>query len=202
MKITILTAGLSEPSSTRLLADRLGAATTSALAGLDGRDGVESTTVEVRTLAHDVVDLLLTRVATPELTAARAAVQEADALIVVTPTFSMAYSGLLKSFVDTLDEGALAGVPVMLAATGGTARHSMVLDTSLRPLFSYLKALTLPTAVYAAAEDWGTAGLEARIERAGRELAEMVAALPSRQQEDPFDAQAPGFVSFDQLLNR
>lgn len=200
MKITVLTAGLSEPSSTRLLADRLGDAASRALQGRGA--SAEVTTVEVRTLAHDVVDLLLTRVATPALAAAQRAVEEADALIVVTPTFSMSYSGLFKSFVDTLEEGALAGTLVLLAATGGTARHSMVLDTALRPLFSYVKALTLPTAVYAAAEDWGSSGLDARITRAGSELADLMIAVPSRRRQDPFDADSDGFVSFDQLLGR
>ena len=200
MKITVLTAGLSEPSSTRLLADRLADAAVRALQGHG--TAAEVTTVELRTLAHDVVDLLLTRVASAELAAAQRAVTEADALIVVTPTFSMSYSGLFKSFVDTLEEGTLAGMPVLLAATGGTARHSMVLDVALRPLFSHLKALTLPTAVYAAAEDWGSSGLDARIGRAGAELADLLIALPRRRRDDPFDADSAGFVSFDQLLGR
>src|SRR5690606_9986955 len=101
-----------------------------------------------------------------------------------------------------LEEGTLAGMPVLLAATGGTPRHSMVLDTALRPLFSHLKALTAPTAVYAAAEDWGSPGLDARIERAGRELADLVMALPSRRRSDPFDSDDPGFVSFEEMLGR
>lgn len=200
MKIAVLTAGLSEPSSTRLLADRLTTATTTALR--DSGAAVETTTIGVRTLAHDVVDLLLTRVSSAELTAATSAVVDADALIVVTPTFSMSYSGLLKSFLDTIEEGALAGMPVLLAATGGTARHSMVLDLAMRPLLSHLKALTLPTAVYAAAEDWGSPGLDARIARAGRELADLVVTLPPRHRADPFDADSADFVSFDQLLGR
>jgi FMN reductase len=198
MKIAVITAGLSEPSSTRLLADRLEKATATALQ--ERGAAVESTTIEVRTLAHDVVDLLLTRVASPDLALARTNVQDADALIVVTPTFSMSYSGLLKSFLDVLEEGALHGMPVLLAATGGTARHSMVLDTALRPLLSYLKALTLPTAVYAAAEDWGNPGLDSRIQRAGRELADMLMALPSKRRSDPFDATSSDFVDFESLL--
>lgn len=200
MRLTVLTAGLSEPSSTRLLADRLGAAATAALTALGSQVDVE--TVEVRTLAHDVVDVLLTRVASPELAVAQRAVTEADALIVVSPTFSMSYSGLLKSFFDTLPEGSLAGVPTLLAATGGTARHSMVLDLALRPLLSHLKAITAPTAVYAAAEDWGSAGLDARIDRAGAELADLARALPDRHRTDPFDATSAEFVSFENLLDR
>jgi len=198
MKLAIIAAGLSEPSSTRLLADRLEKATRTALQ--DQGTAVESTMIEVRTLAHDVVDVLLTRVASPELEAARRHVQDADALIVVSPTFTMSYSGLFKSFIDVLEDGSLAGMPVLLAATGGTARHSMVLDVALRPLLSYLKALTLPTAVYAAAEDWGSPGLDARIEKAGRELADALVALPRRRRSDPFDADSPDFVSFESLL--
>lgn len=198
MRIAVITAGLSEPSSTRLLAERLEKATTEALH--ERGAAVETATVEVRTLAHDVVDLLLTRVASPELSLARTNVQDADALIIVTPTFSMSYSGLFKSFIDVLEEGSLAGMPVLLAATGGTARHSMVLDTSLRPLLSYLKALTLPTAVYASAEDWGSPGLDVRIERAGRELADLLIALPTRHRSDPFDTTSSDFVDFESLL--
>lgn len=200
MRLTVLTAGLSEPSSTRLLADRLSAATTAALTARGTHADVE--TVEVRTLAHDVVDVLLTRVASPELAAAQRAVTDADLLVVVSPTFSMSYSGLLKSFLDTLPEGSLAGVPTLLAATGGTARHSMVLDLAMRPLLSHLKAITAPTAVYAAAEDWGSAGLDARIDRAGTELADLALALPDRHRADPFDAGSTGFVSFENLLDR
>lgn len=200
MKIAIISAGLNEPSSTRLLADRLEKATRNALQVRGA--AVESTTIEVRTLAHDVVDVLLTRVASSELEAARTQVQEADALIVVSPTFTMSYSGLFKSFIDTLDEGSLAGMPVLLAATGGTARHSMVLDTALRPLLSYLKAITLPTAVYAAAEDWGSTGLDTRIEKAGSEFADLLLALPRRHRIDPFDAESSDFVDFQSLLDR
>lgn len=104
----------------------------------------------------------------------------ADALIVVTPVFSASYSGLFKSFFDVLDKDALAGKPVLIAATGGSARHSLVLDHALRPLFSYLRAVVVPTGVYAASEDWGAEGLDGRIERAAGEL---VALLPEDRPE-------------------
>ena len=44
----------------------------------------------------------------------------------------------------------LAGKPVLIGATGGTARHSLALEYALRPLFSYLRTVVVPTAVYAA----------------------------------------------------
>ncbi|MCZ9336511.1 NAD(P)H-dependent oxidoreductase, partial [Streptomyces sp. TRM76130] len=72
---------------------------------------------------------------------------------------------------------ALSGKPVLIAATGGTARHSLVLDHALRPLFAHLKAVVVPTGVYAASEDWGAEGLDGRIARAGRELAALATGL-------------------------
>lgn len=80
----------------------------------------------------------------------------ADGLIVVTPVFAASYSGLFKSFFDVIDPDALSGKPVLIAATGGTARHSLVLEHAVRPLFAYLRAVVVPTAVFAASEDWGS----------------------------------------------
>jgi FMN reductase len=91
--------------------------------------------------------------------------------------FSASYSGLFKSFFDVLDKDALTGKPVLIAATGGTARHSLVLEHALRPLFAYLRAVVVPTGVYAASEDWGGEGLAGRIERAAGELAALMAGL-------------------------
>ncbi len=101
----------------------------------------------------------------------------ADGLIVVTPVFSASYSGLFKSFFDVIEPDALTGMPVLIAATGGTARHSLVLDHALRPLFAHLRAVVVPTGVYAASEDWGAEGLDGRIERAAGELAGLMAGL-------------------------
>jgi FMN reductase len=107
-------------------------------------------------------------------------VTSADGLIVVTPVFSASYSGLFKSFFDVLDKDALAGKPVLIAATGGTGRHSLVLEHALRPLFAYLRAVVVPTGVYAASEDWGAEGLAERIERAAGELASLMSAVTGR----------------------
>jgi FMN reductase len=173
-KLAVVTAGLSQPSSTRLLADRIAEATVET-ATLDGVE-VETTVVELRDLAQDITNHLLTGFPSARLQTAIDAVTGADGLIAVTPIFSASYSGLFKSFFDVIDNTALEGLPTTLAATGGSARHSLALEHELRPLFSYLRALSMPTAVFAASEDWGTgaAGVSAlpdRIRRAGRELA-------------------------------
>ena len=197
--LVVVTAGLSKPSSTRLLADRLAQATVEELAAR----GVtaEVTTVELREVAHDVVNTMLTGFPSGDLAEVLARVTAADGLIAVTPLFTTTYSGLFKSFVDVLDKDSLTGMPVLLGATGGTPRHSLALEYSMRPLFTYLRADVASTSVFAATDDWaGEADrvnpLPGRIRRAGRELAEMVA---TRQNEGPADlfADAP---SFAQLL--
>jgi FMN reductase len=195
-RIAVVTAGLSEPSSTRLLADLLGEATRAAL--VDGGRDAELEIIELRPLAHGITDALLTGFATGDLAAAAETVAAADAVIAVTPVFSASYSGLFKSFFDVLEPGTLQAKPVLIAATAGSARHSLVLDHALRPLFSYGRAIVVPTAVFAASEDWGANGvageLRNRVDRAAGELADLVAARPALHRVDPF-GDVPDFAS-------
>jgi FMN reductase len=185
MKLVAVSAGLSTPSSTRLLADRLAESAGGELAA-QGHD-LETEVIELRELAVAVANNLVTGFPSPPLAAAIDAVTGAHGLIAVTPVFTASYSGLFKSFFDLIDPDALTGKPVLVAATGGTARHSLVLEHALRPLFSYLRATVVPTAVYAASEDWGsggdeyTEGLPARIRRAAGELATLMAARPAEE---------------------
>jgi FMN reductase len=190
-QLAVVYAGLSQPSSTRLLADRLADATSEHLrrAGLE----VTVTTVELRDLAQDVTNNLLTGFPSPRLESAIESITAADGLIAVTPIFTTSYSGLFKSFIDVLDPQSLADLPVLLGATGGTERHSLAIDYAMRPLFSYLHAVAVPTGVYAASGDWGsgadatTSALPNRIERAAAELAALVAVSERSQQvRDPF----------------
>ncbi|MFI7010441.1 FMN reductase [Streptomyces sp. NPDC050145] len=166
MKLVVVSAGLSSPSSTRLLADRLAAATREH-AGSD----IDVQVIELRDLATEIAQHFVTGFPSSRLAAALDAVAASDGLIAVSPVFAASYSGLFKSFFDVIDKDALTGKPVLVGATGGTARHSLVTEHALRPLFTYLRALVLPTAVYAASEDWGDEGLDRRIARAGAELA-------------------------------
>jgi FMN reductase len=126
----------------------------------------------------------------------------ADGVIAVTPLYNGSYTGLFKSFFDVLDPETLVGKPVLIAATGGTARHSLALEHAIRPLFTYLRAVTVPTAVFAATEDWGSASgsgdaLTARIERGGSELAALIDRSQPAAPADPY-ASVP---SFEQLLH-
>lgn len=172
MKLVVVSAGLSVPSSTRLLGDRLAAAAVRTAA-----EPVEVEVVELRDLAVEIAHNFTNGFPGRQLAAAIDAVTSADGLIVVTPVFSASYSGLFKSFFDVIEKDALAGLPVLIAATGGTARHSLVLEHALRPLFAHLRAVVVPTGVYAASEDWGAEGLNGRIERAAGELAALMQGL-------------------------
>lgn len=83
-----------------------------------------------------------------------AAVEAADALIVGTPVYRASFTGLFKHFFDFVEQTALVDVPVLLAASGGSERHALVLEHQLRPLFSFFQAQTLPIGVYATDKDF------------------------------------------------
>ncbi|KQY64406.1 MULTISPECIES: FMN reductase [unclassified Nocardioides] len=177
LKIAVVSAGLSDPSSTRLLADRLADESVRLLT--ERGHEVVLDVIELRPLAHALADFMLTGFATGDLEEALASVSRADALIAVTPVFTASYSGLFKMFFDAVDNDALEGTPVLVAATAGTARHSLVLEHALRPLFAYLKAVVVPTAVFAASEDFGsTAGgaLDTRVRKAANQLVALLGA--------------------------
>jgi FMN reductase len=190
-RIAVVSSGLSQPSSTRLLADRLRDATVHRLE--DESFEVEAEVIGLRDVAQDITNNLLTGFPSPRLAKSIETITEADGLIAVTPIFTTSYSGLFKSFVDILEPDALTGLPVLIGATGGTERHSLALDYAMRPLFSYLHAVVVPTAVYAASSDWGSGAdagsttLPDRIERAAGELATLVAASDrATSVRDPF----------------
>jgi FMN reductase len=189
-RIAVISAGLSNPSSTRMLADRLSSA---AVRQLEERGiRTELDVFELRDYAHDITNHLLTGFAPPALESMIDAVVSADAVIAVTPIFSTSYSGLFKSFIDVLDPDALTGKPVLIGANAGTARHSLAIDYAIRPLFTYLHAEPVSTGVFAASSDWGgsadqVAPLSERIERGARELAEAVARREPAKSSDPFD---------------
>ncbi|MBF6267593.1 FMN reductase [Nocardia farcinica] len=222
-RIAVISAGLSQPSSTRLLADRLAAATARSLtertreaevagpgftdAEFTGTEfnGAEFTVIELRDHAHDLANNLVTGFPSPALRGVTEAVTTASGLIAVTPIFNASYSGLFKTFFDVLEPDSLTGMPVLLGATGGTERHSLALEHALRPMFAYLRSIVVPTAVYAASADWGGGdageGLDRRIDRAAGELAELVAGRVGARSADPDPADPyEETVPFEDLL--
>jgi FMN reductase len=167
-KLVIISAGTSDPSSTRLLADRI-ADRCCELAACHGNT-VTSTIIELRELAADISSALVSQLITPKVRAAMTALGEADGIVASSPVYKAGPSGLFTSFLDILDDDLIIAVPVVLAATAGTARHALVADDQMRPLFAYLRALTIPTSLFAAPEDWGDPALNKRIDRAAVEL--------------------------------
>ena len=194
--LAVVSAGTSQPSSTRLLADQLAAAAAHLL-DADGT-ALDVAVIELRDLAPDITNHLLTGFPGPELRRALATVTAANGIIAVTPIYNASYSGLFKSFFDVLDPDAIVGTPTLIAATGGTERHSLALEHALRPLFTHLRASVVPTAVFAASTDWGGGreshrSLAERVDRAASELARAVAAADAPGRSDPF-ATAPEFA--------
>jgi FMN reductase len=181
--VAVISGGLREPSSTRLLADRITAAVRAALA--DRNVTMTASVVELRPLGRPIIDAMLTGFASPELESAFSTVADADGVIAVSPAFNASYSGLFKSFFDVLPEETLSDMPVLIAATGGTERHSLVLEHALRPMFSYLHAVVSPTGVYAATDDFGAA-LSERIDKAAADFARLLQACGPRTRRDVF----------------
>lgn len=199
--VSVVTAGLRRPSSTRLLADQLAGATERELRARDVDVALD--VVELRDHAHDLANSLLTGFPSPALRAVVDGVLGSDGLIAVSPIFTASYSGLFKTFFDVLEDGSLAGKPVLIGATGGTERHSLALDHAMRPLFVYLRAQVVPTGVYAASSDWGSTAdgqeaLSSRVERAVAEFAALIVNAPQQPRLDEYEDPLP----FERLLGR
>lgn len=200
--IAVVTAGLGQPSSSRMLADRLAETAARDLQSQGIRAQVN--TIELRDHARDITNNMLAGFPSPALAEVLESVIGADGLIAVSPIFAASYSGLFKSFFDIVDPESLTEMPVLIGATGGTPRHSLALDYALRPLFTYLRADVIPTGVFAASADWGSVGdanssgnslasLPERIERASLQFARAVTTSDrSSRVRDPF-ARDPSF---------
>lgn len=214
--LMVISAGLSTPSTTRRIADAISAAVVSAVGGRGEQLSV--TTVELRELATDLAQQMSTGMSTPRLDEVKTQLSNADGLVAVTPVFKASYTGLFKMFFDVLDTDALNGMPTIIAATAGTARHSLVTEYAMRPLLAFMRAVVVPTALFAATDDFGGAAGADFTKRAGRAAAELAALLVStngsvaglagavtdtdqtpRKRSAGVDLEE-GFVPFDQLL--
>jgi len=167
-RLVMISAGTSDPSSTRLLADRTAQRVTD-LAATRGHP-VTVSAIELREISTDISTALVSQLVTPKLQQASSALGEADGIIAAAPVYKASPSGLFTSFFDVLDNDLLIGKPVVLAATAGTARHALVADDQMRPMFAYLRTMTAPTSLFAAPEDWSDPALNKRIYRAAAEL--------------------------------
>jgi FMN reductase len=167
-RLVVVSAGTSDPSSTRLLADRIAGRVTALAQQRDARVAVS--VVDLRELANEISTALVSQLTGPKLRKAIEALGEADGIIASTPIYKAGASGLFVSFFHVLDNDLLIAKPVVLAATAGTARHALVVDEQMRSLFAYMRTMTVPTSLFAATEDWGDPALNKRIDRAALEL--------------------------------
>lgn len=167
-RLVVVSSGTSNPSSTRMLADRIAARVGAVAARRDAR--VTVTVIDLRELATEITTALVSQLTGPKMTAAIDSLAAADGLVVAAPVYKAAPSGLLTSFFHVLDNDLLIAKPVILAATAGTSRHALVVDEQMRALFAFLRTMTVPTSLFAAAEDWNDTDLNKRIDRAALEL--------------------------------
>src|ERR1700760_2830387 len=173
-RLVVISAGVNEPSATRMLADRI--AQTSLERLREQGSSASVSVIELAPLGVDIAGATVAGLRSDELRAAMDRIAHADAIIAAAPVYKAGISGLFKSFVDLLDNDLLIAKPVLLAATAGSNRHALVADEQMRPLFAYMRALTLPTSVFAAPEDWGAPELGDRIRRSAAELEALVQA--------------------------
>jgi FMN reductase len=167
-RLVVVSAGTSDPSSTRLLADRT--AERAVALATRHQHSVTVSVIELREIAADISTALTSQLITPKLQQAITVLGEADGIIAAAPVYKAGPSGLFTSFFGVLDNDLLIAKPVVLAATAGTARHALVADEAMRPMFAYLRTMTAPTSLFAAPEDWGDPALATRIDRAALEL--------------------------------
>ena len=180
--LVVVSAGTSDPSSTRMLADR--AAQRVAAVAAERGGAVRTRVIDLRELATDITTALTSQLLTPRLQQAVDALGAADGLIAAAPVYKAGASGLFTSFFHVLDNDLLIGKPTVLAATAGTARHALVVDDQMRSLFAYLRTLPVPTSLFAAPEDWGDPALNKRIDRAAFELVLLMESGFARQVRD------------------
>jgi FMN reductase len=167
-QLAVVHAGTSEAASTKLLADRLAESVSQQAA--QESDEIEVSVVSLKELATEISTAIVSGLLGAQLESAQQTLLHADGIIAASPIYKAEASGLFSSFFHVIDRDLLIGKPVLLAATAGTARHSLVLDHQMRALFAYMRTLTTPTSVFAAPEDWNEKGLQKRIDRSAREL--------------------------------
>ena len=187
LNLVVVSAGTSDPSSTRLLAARLAERATAA--AQQRGTVVRTREIDLRELAADITTALTSQLITPKLQQAVDALEAADGIVAAAPVYKATPSGLFMSFWQVLDNDLLIGKPVALAATAGTARHALVADDQMRPLFAYLRAVPVPTSLFAAPEDWGDQALNKRVDRAAFELVLLMESGFARQlREEPWQS--------------
>lgn len=164
VNVVVISGGLKRPSRTLTLAEEL-------VAALGRHTPINVQLVEIGEIGPLFAGSLQPNELAPEVREAISTIEQSDFIVAATPVYRATYTGLFKHLLDFVDHNALIDVPVLLAATGGSDRHALVIDHQLRPLFSFFQSLTLPVGVYASEADFenyrvSSPELRARIELA------------------------------------
>ncbi|MDH4906386.1 FMN reductase [Xanthomonas euvesicatoria] len=147
LRVVAVSGGMQRPSKAVALAEHL-------LELIADHAPCERHLVELGALAPHFAGALWRTQVPDTVEQALCLVEQADVLVVATPVYRGSFTGLFKHFFDFIDQDALIDTPVLLAATGGSDRHALVIDHQLRPLFSFFQARTLPLGVYATDRDF------------------------------------------------
>lgn len=183
LNIVAVTGSLQRPSRTLVLVEAL-------LAELGRQLPIQVRLIELGTVGPKLAGALYRSQLPADVEADLAAIESADALLVASPVYRASYTGLFKHLFDFVHHEALIDVPVLLAATGGSDRHALVIDHQLRPLFSFFQARTLPVGVYASEADFnayeiGSPALNERIQLAIAKALPLLTAKQTATEEEP-----------------
>lgn len=152
LRVVVVNGSPNEPSKTMGLVEVI-------LTTLEGLVAIEASRVDVYRLGQGFTAAIERDDVSPDVEAALQRVEQADLLIAAVPVFRGSYPGMFKHFFDLVEQYALANKPVLLAATAGSERHTLVLEHAMRPLFGFFQALTVPVAFFAVGGDFDGATL-------------------------------------------
>ena len=190
LKVVAVCGSLQSPSKSQGLLDAI-------VDELGSRLDVETTVIRLTDLAPTLAGSFSRDVVDPRLEEALREIEAAELLVVVSPVYRAAFSGLFKHLFDLVHQRALEGTPVLLAATGGSERHSLILEHHLRPLFSFFQAVTLPLGVYGVESEFenyrvASPTLQERVVRTVERAIPLILHLhPEAHKPQPANVQAP-----------
>ena len=147
MSVVAISGNLSNPSRTSVLAE---------LAAAEIARALSTDVQQVRIADHGAAlgGALSLQQLPPAVLALYETVFAAPVLVIATPVYKASYTGLLKHFLDLIDPQRLQGKVVVLAATGGSDHHALVIEHQLRPLLAFFGAYTVPTGLYVRDSDF------------------------------------------------
>jgi len=147
LTVVAVSGSVQAPSKTTVLVEEI-------LGALGRELPVATHLIEVREVGPQLAGVLKREDLTVALEEELRSIEEADLLVVASPVFRASFTGLLKHLFDLVGQYALVDKPVLLAATGGSDRHALMIEHQFRPLFGFFQSLTLPLGIYANDSDF------------------------------------------------